>query len=68
MKAKSVAAGMEGFGTEIESRRDSQPTNVPSQEEIRQRAYEIYVERGGADGRDLADWLQAEAELSEVRR
>lgn len=27
------------------------------------RAYEIYQERGGTDGMDLDDWLQAEREL-----
>jgi hypothetical protein len=33
-------------------------------EEIRLRAYEIYVERGRIDGQDLEDWLQAEKELT----
>ncbi len=37
----------------------------PTHEEIEQRAYEIYVERGGAQGNDLEDWLQAELELTE---
>ena len=32
-------------------------------EEIRRRAYEIYVERGEQPGRDLDDWPQAEREL-----
>ena len=32
-------------------------------EEIRIRAYEIYIERGGQPGYDLDDWLQAEREL-----
>ena len=35
----------------------------PSRERIEQRAYEIYLERGGTDGMDLDDWLQAEREL-----
>ena len=35
----------------------------PSVEEIRFRAYELYVERGGGDGMDFEDWLQAEQEL-----
>ena len=30
---------------------------------IRNRAYEIYLERGGLPGRELEDWLQAESEL-----
>lgn len=38
-------------------------------EEIRIRAYEIYMERGGQPGNDLEDWLQAERELEpKVRR
>lgn len=36
---------------------------APSDEEIRLRAYEIYLERDGRRGNELDDWLQAEAEL-----
>ena len=32
-------------------------------EEIRLRAYEIYLERGEQPGCDLDDWFQAEREL-----
>jgi hypothetical protein len=35
----------------------------PRLEEIRIRAYEIYIERGGQPGHDLDDWIQAEREL-----
>ena len=34
------------------------------QERIRQRAHELYEARGGEDGHDLEDWLQAEAEIT----
>jgi hypothetical protein len=37
-----------------------------SHEEIRRRAYEIYVERGGLPGSELGDWLRAERELRKV--
>jgi Protein of unknown function (DUF2934) len=37
----------------------------PSPAEIRQRAFEIHIERGGIHGCDLDDWLQAERELQE---
>ena len=37
--------------------------NSARDEEIRRRAYEIYLERGEQPGRDLEDWLQAEREL-----
>jgi hypothetical protein len=33
------------------------------EERIRIRAYEIYLERGGHDGLDVEDWLQAEIEF-----
>ena len=32
-------------------------------DDIRRRAYEIYLERGGLPGRQLEDWFQAESEL-----
>jgi hypothetical protein len=34
-----------------------------SEEQIRQRAYELYVQRGGNDGLDADDWFRAETEL-----
>jgi hypothetical protein len=37
--------------------------NSTREEEIRRRAYEIYLERGEQPGRALDDWLQAEREL-----
>jgi len=39
----------------------------PSREEIATRAYEIYLQRGAAPGRELEDWLQAERELEQAR-
>jgi Protein of unknown function (DUF2934) len=39
------------------------PRREVTDEEIRQRAYEIYLNRGGAPGSELDDWLQAEREL-----
>ena len=37
--------------------------NAARDEDIRRRAYEIYLERGEQPGRELDDWLQAEREL-----
>jgi hypothetical protein len=34
----------------------------PSEEQIRARAYELYVERGSQPGDGVGDWLQAERE------
>ncbi len=39
--------------------------SLPTDEQIRARAYEIYISRGGADGQEVSDWLQAEEELLE---
>ena len=45
--------------------RDIDP--VAMHEEIEKRAYEIYLRRGGGDGRDLDDWFAAEQELAQER-
>lgn len=37
-------------------------------EEVRIRAYEIYIERHGQPGDDLSDWLQAEREVESKGR
>jgi hypothetical protein len=37
----------------------------PTQEEIALRAYHIYLERSGAPGNPLEDWIRAERELAE---
>ena len=37
----------------------------PTREETELLAYQIYVERGGAHGHDVDDWLKAEHELLE---
>lgn len=39
----------------------------PLEDCVRQRAYEIHQARGGAPGRELDDWLQAEREIKAVR-
>jgi len=40
----------------------------PTSKEIELRAYQIYLERGNAQGHDVEDWLQAERELLENYR
>ena len=37
--------------------------NAPLEEEIRRRAYEIYLGRGQQPGTELDDWLKAGQEL-----
>jgi hypothetical protein len=43
--------------------RPQSSSSEPSEEEIRRRAYQRYLERGGGDGMDFQDWLEAEREL-----
>jgi Protein of unknown function (DUF2934) len=40
---------------------NTHPTYVDQQ--IRERAYEIYLARGGQEGNEVSDWLAAEREL-----
>ena len=58
-------------GTEEAKQRSAEvgngdPSMVDSarEQDLRRRAYEIYLERGEEPGRDLEDWLQAERELA----
>lgn len=37
--------------------------DVPTRDQIAQRAYELYERRGGEPGKDVEDWLAAEREL-----
>ncbi len=43
--------------------KDISTNHVPHHDEIRLRAYEIYLEHAGILGRELDDWLQAESEF-----
>ena len=49
-------------GTAVEERERLLHSN--REQEIRNRAYEIYLQRGAQPGYELEDWLQAERELS----
>lgn len=44
---------------------EEEKSSGPSPAEIRLRAFEIHMARGGFHGRELDDWLQAERELQE---
>jgi hypothetical protein len=55
------------------SRRPSPAANaseepMPSAEAVAQRAFELYLERGGIHGHHEEDWLRAERELRESVR
>ncbi|MGV8841488.1 MAG: DUF2934 domain-containing protein [Bauldia sp.] len=42
------------------------PTTIPTDDEIRLRAYHLWDINGRQDGRDLDYWLQAALELEDV--
>ena len=50
------AADMGGVGAESHYQ--------PTYDDIAQKAYERYLKRGGGDGRDFDDWIEAERELA----
>jgi uncharacterized membrane protein len=60
-------AATELLGTPDEPQfyRDTALIAKPTQEEIAQRAYELYLERGKAPGYEVQNWVQAEKELSD---
>jgi hypothetical protein len=48
--------------------RNERHTWVELAAEVRCRAYELYEERGRADGHALEDWVQAECEILRPER
>lgn len=58
------------MGKDLEKRQATKTTELQSataEEQIRQRAYELYEARGRQDGYDLDDWRQAEAEITAIQ-
>jgi len=49
--------------TTLAPRSDEPTVLIPIEQQIQQRAYELYEQRGRTDGYDLDDWLQAEREI-----
>jgi Protein of unknown function (DUF2934) len=67
MKSKFTAenAGQMNHETSGSVKQEPEVRTAPSQEEIRQRAYELHLEGGCIHGREMDDWLQAERELTD---
>jgi Protein of unknown function (DUF2934) len=53
---------------EKKSTRATESQGENAEEQIRERAYELYEARGRQDGHELDDWQQAEKEIMGVRR
>jgi hypothetical protein len=64
--AAAEEAGARVDVSEAENRSISMGSS-PSEEDIRLRAYQRYLERGGGHGMDFEDWLEAERELKKER-
>jgi hypothetical protein len=57
--------GRQSMEPSTEGEKEEHSVVKPAREqEIRRRAYEIYLERGEEPGCDLEDWLRAERELA----
>jgi hypothetical protein len=63
--AAKPTTGRQSHQPSTEDRKDEHSVVNPGrEEEIKRRAFEIYLQRGEEPGRDLEDWLQAERELA----
>ena len=45
---------------------DESQRRTVSENDVRLRAYELYLQRGATPGNDVGDWLQAERELRAI--
>jgi Protein of unknown function (DUF2934) len=69
MKSQNLAADAQNMPRGVQPNVPEETgNNGPSPTEIRQRAFEIHIERGGVHGCDLDDWMQAERELQQKYR
>jgi hypothetical protein len=54
---------MSGKPSVSTQQQSSQLDTAPNRDEVQERAYYRYLERGGTDGQALDDWLVAETEV-----
>ena len=47
-------------------RKEASASHRPTHDQIKSRAYQIYLERGARPGNELDDWLRAERELERI--
>jgi hypothetical protein len=59
------STGPQATNTQAAETGEASVGNAARDEDIRRRAYEIYLGRGEQPGHELDDWLQAELELEE---
>ena len=61
-----TSGGRRRSGTDRSSTADDR--SQPADQQVRNRAYEIYEERGGEHGHEWEDWLRAEREMRPKRK
>ena len=64
-KAKTTAAKGPAPGTIRRRTKATRVSEPPSVQDIAERAYYLFVQKGGAHGRDIEHWLQAERLLQQ---
>ena len=68
MKSQNIVANADGVlksASQPGEAEQERSKSAPTPQQIRERAFEIHIERGGIHGMDLDDWMQAERELQE---
>ena len=63
-KRTESATGVENPGQSPETPVGTIGSQFNGRDRIAVRAYELYLARGGGDGRDFDDWIEAERELA----
>ena len=53
---------IEKVPSKLAPKSDEPTVLIPIEQQIQERAYELYEQRGRTDGHELDDWLQAERE------
>jgi Protein of unknown function (DUF2934) len=54
---------LEAFGAAVNLYSEDKPLDTMLEYTIRNRAYDLYLQRGSKNGRALEDWLDAEQEV-----
>jgi hypothetical protein len=63
MQRKTVKVSKTSAPLEAKMSASPKAVAMPTYEAIAKRSYELFLARGGESGRDVEDWLQAEADL-----
>lgn len=65
-ESRTSAVAIASSGATVSPAANGDGKSAPRAEMIRERAYEIFMARGGHSGDELSDWLAAEREIMET--